>query len=92
MNKFEKNLEMFFSECREVALAGNLCSNVEYRKLSKECGALMDEIMSKLDQDSRNLVFQLEETQNQRAGIDIESFYYQGISDCVAILKSLQVL
>ncbi len=92
MNKFEENLEMFFSECREVALAENLCSNVEYRKLSKECCELMDKIMSKLDKDSRNLVFQLEETQNQKAGIDIDSVYYQGISDCIALLKSLQVL
>ena len=52
----------------------------------------MDKIMSKLDKDSRNLVFQLEKTQNQKAGIDIDSVYYQGISDCIALLKSLQVL
>ena len=36
MNKFEENLEMFFSECREIALVKNMQSNVEYRNLLKK--------------------------------------------------------
>lgn len=92
MNKFEKNLEAFFWECREVALVENLQSNVEYRKLMKECGDLMDEIIKKLGEDNKALVFRLEETQNQKVSIDIQSIYEQGKADCIALLKHLQVL
>lgn len=91
MNKFEENLEMFFSECREIALVKNMQSNLEYRKLLKECDNLMNGIMDKLDKDSKSLVFRLEETQNQKAGMDIHSVYYQGIADCIALLKYLKV-
>ncbi len=69
----------------------NMQSNVEYRKLLKECGDLMNKIMDKLDKDSKSLVFRLEETQNQKACMDIYSVYYQGISDCIALLKYLKV-
>ncbi len=78
---------MFFSECREIALVKNMQSNVDYRKLMKESGNLMDSILNKLDKDSKSLVFQLEEIQNQKAGMDIHSVYYQGIADCIALLK-----
>lgn len=78
---------MFFSECREIALVKNMQSNVDYRKLMKESGNLMDSILNKLDKDSKCLVFQLEEIQNQKAGMDIHSVYYQGIADCIALLK-----
>ena len=87
MNTFEENLEMFFSECREIALVKNKQSNADYRKLMKESGNLMDSILDKLDKDSKSLVFRLEEIQNQKAGMDIHSIYYQGIADCIALLK-----
>ncbi len=92
MNKFEDKLKKFFSECIEDLLMESRKTNTDYRKLAFEYGDLLDELLMKLDEKDRELVFRLEETQNQIATIDIDSIYFQGILDCISLLKITQII
>lgn len=92
MNNFEDKLRLFFSRCIEDLLMESRKTNMNYRKLSREYCDLLDEVLTKLGEKDRELVFQLEETQNQIASIDIDAIYFQGILDCISLLKFIQII
>lgn len=69
---------MFFSECREIALVKNMQSNVDYRKLMKESGNLMDSILNKLDKDSKSWFFNWRKYKIKRPAWIFTAFIIKG--------------
>ncbi|MBS5724939.1 MAG: hypothetical protein KHW59_04055 [Clostridiales bacterium] len=92
MNNFEDKLRLFFSGRIEDLLMESRKTNRNYRMLSREYFDLLEEMLMKLEEKDRELLFQLEETQNQIASIDIDSIYFQGILDCISLLKIIQII
>ena len=88
-DKFNENLSMFLTSCRESALQQLKENNPEHKQLYSEAIEILIEIKSELPASQEALIDKLLENHNRRFGMEINCLYLQGFKDCISLYKRL---
>lgn len=92
MTIFEKNLKQAFSESMYDLCMKHQKTDIHYQKSQKEYDRLFDHIRNLLGKKHRKLMLKLEALGNDRAIIDHDLIYLQGMIDCVKLLKLIKMI
>lgn len=91
MNSLIPYIRQAGEEACSDSLERRKAGDPEYQRSLRKCQSLFEQICVKLAEE-KELIFRLDELQNERAATGENWAYWQGYRDCLTLLKWLEKL
>lgn len=92
MNNFAECLKCLYWEFADQELNQKRRQDPTHQELKKEYRRLLSAVQAKLPEEDRGMILDLEGAALALFAHENESIYLKGITDCVTMLKAIQII